>query len=869
MANNNHFDLTLDTLAPQKCSITRQSEFVKDQQSLTISANNAAYMKVWFSEKAEGTASDPNYPTNWEAYGTSKTTNFTSNGIYYYHAILKDTVNNESSIFNTERIVFDTTPPSISGVYMQDPESGDQTITNNKTGIKYGFTFSDTLSGIDHAIVTGDDIAAINITAEQLGTSPFTGTLDFKAGVHDGTKTINVTIYDKAGNSASGTATITLDTELTKPVLVLLKNQETEESLPQYINYTNIKAKLTDDDTDIVAYKIWENGQIEPEYTTQEAGAVKYIKGITLSSGDGEKTIHAKVKDKAGTEVEAEIKTVTVDTVKPTVSLVSDKTIISKIQGYNTAILTLVGSDSLAGVKSWALKRGDTAITSGTGSVSTTYNLTSDNSLAEGINTITLEVMDNAENTTSASVDITLDTTSPSVSINTLNEWYNAQFNITVTNSDSSGVAKLEVWTSTVASDQTVPDNTAVIESPSSPYEVAATSIKWNFAQSADNYMHVKATDKVGNTNYAHTKFGYDDVAPTAATFKFDKAVYNSATASITIAASDSTSGVTEMRISGDITNATEANSWETYAVSKSVTLTEGDGYKYVTIIFKDKAGNTSVNTGNIGVDKAETELDMKAPTASISLQDPNDADKSKENYSAVPEFKARINYTEEDHSGHTHPIQYKLYGDFAVGQQGTTTEADAQWTTFKVDDGKKYMTINNLFCSDNSGDEAVEKIVYVKFKDAAGNESEAAKASFWYDKSAPIVTVSDVDHNIISKIHAFRHSSASEVSTKYADEVHFSFTPDEPIQAYKVVAYKDQSAATAGSATDSAIPTTGGSTNMSATGLDSANKVDCMIRGADFETALGGEGNDGAHIVVVYVQNKAGTWSVAAEFSA
>jgi hypothetical protein len=34
------------------------------------------------------------------------------------------------------------------------------------------------------------------------------------------------------------------------------------------------------------------------------------------------------------------------------------------------------------------------------------------------------------------------------------------------------------------------------------------------------------------------------------------------------------------------------------------------------------------------------------------------------------------------------------------------------------------------------------------------------------------------------------------------------------------------------------------------------------MIKGADYEAALGGEGHDGAHIVVVYVKNEAGLWS-------
>jgi hypothetical protein len=58
----------------------------------------------------------------------------------------------------------------------------------------------------------------------------------------------------------------------------------------------------------------------------------------------------------------------------------------------------------------------------------------------------------------------------------------------------------------------------------------------------------------------------------------------------------------------------------------------------------------------------------------------------------------------------------------------------------------------------------------------------------------------------------------------------------------------------------------------MSATGLNSNAAVDCLIKGADFELALGGitdpGDRDGAHIVVVYVQDKGGTWSEAAIFT-
>ena len=60
----------------------------------------------------------------------------------------------------------------------------------------------------------------------------------------------------------------------------------------------------------------------------------------------------------------------------------------------------------------------------------------------------------------------------------------------------------------------------------------------------------------------------------------------------------------------------------------------------------------------------------------------------------------------------------------------------------------------------------------------------------------------------------------------------------------------------------------------MHATGLNSAAVVNCLIKGADYEYALkqrpgaSEDSVDGAHYVVVYVENLAGNWSVAAVFT-
>jgi hypothetical protein len=60
MANNNHFDLQLDTLAPSG-SITRPGQFINANDNLTIVKGDATYMKVWFNSSSTGAKTDAEY----------------------------------------------------------------------------------------------------------------------------------------------------------------------------------------------------------------------------------------------------------------------------------------------------------------------------------------------------------------------------------------------------------------------------------------------------------------------------------------------------------------------------------------------------------------------------------------------------------------------------------------------------------------------------------------------------------------------------------------------------------------------------------------------------------------------------------------
>lgn len=840
MANN--FKLTLDTLAPVG-SISRPAEFIKANADLSITKGDATYMKVWFDTSINGSKDSDGYKNaSWELAATTKATNFVADGQYYYHVVLMDDVNNESDVYDTQMITFDATAPEVANFYLEDTDSSDKDYTNDRT-VNYHFEYSDNMSGCASAVISGDALESdINVSGITLnGTA--NGTLTFKEDTQ-GSTTVKVIVTDRSGNvSTIATTSIFVDTGIS--TLSLLLKTEGGESLPTHINYRNIVAHLKSADTDLVGYKFWEGSSEPTSYTTLEAGSALALDlPHTISEGDDTKEFHAKVIDRAGTESEIANASVVYDNTKPVITLECDKKIISNVADFDKAILTITAKDETAGIDNYVIKVGEVSISSGNEVVPGSLEVTSVNSLVEGENVITLVVTDKSGNSESAAVNLILDTTIPSVTPPTLEEWYNDSFSVNAVYSDDNKVTTIYAWANEVSTDQNIPSDITAINATASGQEIPSNQIKFNPIQSDSNYLHIAVKDEVGNIGYAHAKFGFDNVKPEG-TIKFEKLVYGSVSANTLITYSDATSGVTHMAIRGDITNGT--SEWEAIAESRTVTLTESEGMKSVDIKFKDKAGNESdwitVN--------AECELDTSKPSATILLYKADGVTPKPAN-SAEAAVVVRISYTDTDVIG---GVEYKLYGDYV----GSSTE----WKSFVKDEGQVYMSIPVTAIAPTTDENKVNRVFNLVIRDNAGNESPAVSASFYLDPTAPEANVTGVDYNVVSKVHVLRRTAEGEVAGKFADEVHFTIEPSEIITEWKVCAYLDEEAAKAGKPTDAAIGMDNESVHMFGE-TNSSNSIDCMIKGADYEAALGGEGHDGAHFVVVYVKNEAGLWSAS-----
>lgn len=858
MANN--FKLTLDTLAPEG-SITMNADFLKENATLVIDKGDATHMKVWFDTKAEGNKADVE-AQDWEVAAESKLTAFTADSNYYYHLLLKDDVANESVVYNTEMITFDKTLPTVDEFKIMDRDSGSTSLTNERV-IAYTLTCSDNLAGIATAYLTGEHIDPVTLTIDKFTDGTATGEITIKSSAPQGSISVNAKVVDKAGNeSLVVTKSIVLDTDVGTPSIVLTKDGDEAIAADSYINYHEVVANVTLADTDIVGYKVWETTKPNSYTDYADKGSAFSVKEpVELSAGDGAKTVYAQLLDASGTETVVVEYTINIDTVKPVVALSAPfnsddetKSIISAVDGYNTIELTMQGTDAAAGVKSYILKAGETVLDSGSSKDAPTSYTVKDTDLIEGTNTITLTVVDNAENTNSASIVIELDKTAPVFDVPALDAWYTEKFGKQFSYTEKNAIVEVKAWTNTKSTDTVVPDGTVNVAATAGNVDLTAEAINWNLDQSASNYLHVKVMDEVGNATYKSYKFGYDSIISTetipAGSIRFEKTAYKTASAKAIIAYNtNDVSGITKMKVTGDITN--PSSDWEDVASERSVTLTDGDTQKTIYIQFKDVAGNESP----IFESTNKAELDTTAPSVGITLYKA-DGETIKPQYSAEAITVIKLTVTDdtiglvEDSN-----VEYRVWGDFVDSDENT-------WVPLDMDAGTASKSITVTVTGADAA-KITQKNFNAQIRDKVGNVSEIATAAFKFDPTEPTATIKDLDHNRISKVHAARFCEEEKHGTvsSYADEVKFTIEPNEVINEWKVCAYISEEAALAGSAADAAIGKANGSENMFGE-TNSSNTIACLIKGADYEAALGGAGNDGMHYVVVYVKNEAGLWS-------
>ena len=908
MANNNHFNLQLDTTSPSG-SVSRSAAY-STAANITVkpscTASDVKYMKVWLT----GKTTSNNTTGTWEAYSSSKTITVGAEDTYTAHAIFMDDIGNESSEVTSDTINYDKTAPTKVTFTVKDPspvagQPDDETNSlTNDIVVKFEDKATDTSgtpSGIARYEVSCDAFASTYTFTPNDGDT-YSGTVAFKTGTTQGSYTITCYAYDNAGNkSIAATVSLYYDDPSSEGACTLkIYKDSGYTKLCDFINVTTIYNQIEfasepgESSPHIVGYKLWEEGTSEPTaWTSMTKGTATVKVSKVFVSGEGTVQWNAQGIDDVGNVTAVATYSFVYDKTNPTATLSASESKISTSGTIKESVLTFSASDT--NIASYKITVNGTEVTSGTENVSKgTYTVSASTSgMVEGSNTITLTVTDKAGNVSTATTTITLDTSAPTATFTSPdNIWYNKNNTDpnTGTKWETTGTIKVTAskectgyfWFSSSKDDTNtnVPSGAVAVSLAKGENTISTSQVSGNVSgypseSASSQYIHVKLEDSVGNTGHGVTTdgFKFDATAPSKPTVTWSKAAYADTAAQVSVTCDpDSYSGLAYFRFRNVIDTEATVNSitdldWHAWsaATNYSVTLTATEGHKKIQVQVRDTAGNASEWS-----DAACTELDTTVPSGSLALKVANSST-AKPSPSNIAATDMLITLNDDTIVGHGNG-SYKIWGDI---DGEASTEATASWVAFSAA-GSQTITLHKA-CTSGDG----TKNFYVKLKDNAGNESDTYSASFVYDTTAPIVYASS-DYAKISKVHSLRWSAANvEIEGKYNDQVNVTAyivdkdgsttQTSEKYIAWKAVAYADANAAKAGSASDAAIEGCSGTYTT-----PTSAKISTVITGEAFEKALNGgttpttaHAMDGSHIVTIYIQDEAGTWSEAATFSA
>lgn len=221
------------------------------------------------------------------------------------------------------------------------------------------------------------------------------------------------------------------------------------------------------------------------------------------------------------------------------------------------------------------------------------------------------------------------------------------------------------------------------------------------FVLTQNRTISAYATDEAGNMSTTTVSVNNIDTFPPAVSVTINDGAFMTMDTNVMLSMDDGGTGAARMRFSNDNTT---WSAWEDYSTSKAYSLLSGDGLKTVYIQFEDVFENRSqVNT--------TITLDTIAPFGTITV-----------NGGAALTHSVEVTLTLDD--GDT-GAAYMQFSD--------NNETWSDWEVY--DTAKRYLL--------SAGDG--EKMVYAKFKDAAGNESETFSASIVLDLP-PIITLGTYD---------------------------------------------------------------------------------------------------------------------------
>ncbi|WP_269915926.1 beta strand repeat-containing protein [Alteromonas sp. PRIM-21] len=503
-------------------------------------------------------------------------------GEFTVNASVSDEAGNTATADTTGEI--DTTAPSI---------TIDAIATDNDT--------TPTLSGTTDAApgstvtLTITDSAGNTQTVTAIVQADGTYSADVPAELAEGEFTVNASVSDEAGNTATADTTGEIDT--TAPSITIDAIATDNDTTPTLSGTTDAAPGST------VTLTITDSAGNTQTVTAIVQADGTYSADVPAELAEGEFTVNASVTDEAGNTASADT-TGVIDTTAPSIT-------IDTIATGNDTTPTLSGTTDAAPGSTVTLtitdSAGNTQTVTAIVQADGTYSADVPAELAEGEFTVNASVTDEAGNTATTDTTGEIDTTAPSITIDTIATDNDTTPTLSGTTDAAPGSTVTLTITDSAGNTQTV---TAIVQADGTySADVPAELAEGEFT------INASVTDEAGNTATTDTTGEIDTTAPSITIDAI--ATGNDTTPTLsgtTDAAPGSTVTLTITDSAGNtqtVTAIVEADG--TYSADVPAELAEGEFTVNASVT--DEAGNTATadTTGEIDTTSPSITIDAIA----------------------------------------------------------------------------------------------------------------------------------------------------------------------------------------------------------------------------------------------------------------
>nr|WP_235922361.1 Ig-like domain-containing protein [Citrobacter telavivensis] len=539
------------------------------------------------------------------------------------------------------------------------------------------------------------------------------------SALNDGTTTIAVTVTNTAGNSGSATHDVTVDTAAPSVTLNSVTADDVINAAEQGADLVLSGTTTNVEAGQLVTVTL--NGQT---YTAQVQANGEWT--LTVPSADlsgltdGSARVEVSVSNAAGNSASA-TRDYSVDTTAPviTISTLAADDILNATEAQADLVITGTTTAPAGQTVTVTINGNDyTALVQANGSWSVTVPAAEAGALTTG--TVTATVSDAAGNTGSASHALTVDTTSPVVTISTvasddiINRTEHGQTQII--SGSASGAAAGDAVTVTVNG-----KNYTTVVDAAGNWSVGVPAADISALNDGTTTITVTVTNAAGNSGSATHDVEVNTATVTLAvdTIAVDD-VINALEAGSDLIISG-TSGqlpagtIVTMMLNGQSYTATvQANGTWTVTVPAADVAQLGDGQRYtVSVTAQDSAGNSASASSLVSVDTS-------APVVTINTISADDV----------------LNAAEQQQ-----PLTIQGNTSAEPGQVVTITAGGQSWTAVVAADGTWSVTVP---AADLAGLSEGALIVTATVSDKAGNESQTTH-NVTVDTTAPLITIDTV----------------------------------------------------------------------------------------------------------------------------